>query len=59
MTSPHADVGSPRTIGDVLQFLHQLAPLELAESWDNVGHLWGDGQGPVARVMTCLTPSPD
>jgi dinuclear metal center YbgI/SA1388 family protein len=46
-------------VDDVLGFLRRLAPLELAESWDNVGHLWGDASRPVERVMTCLTLSPD
>jgi dinuclear metal center YbgI/SA1388 family protein len=42
-----------------LEFLGRLAPLELAEAWDNVGHLWGDADRRVSRVMTCLTLSPD
>jgi dinuclear metal center YbgI/SA1388 family protein len=49
----------PLAISDVFAFLRELAPLELAESWDNVGHLWGDAQIAVSRVMTCLTLSPD
>ena len=58
MTSPHSDA-APQSLATVLDFLRQLAPLAVAESWDNVGHLWGDSQGTVARVMTCLTLSPD
>lgn len=42
-------------IRDVADVLMQLAPLELAESWDNVGLLVGDDQATVQRVMTCLT----
>ncbi len=42
----------------VCEFLQRLAPLELAESWDNVGLLVGDPQRPVARAMTCLTITP-
>ena len=35
------------------------APLELAESWDNVGLLIGRKSRPVRRIMTCLTVTPD
>lgn len=38
--------------------LHSMAPLALAEDWDNVGLLSGDLQSRVDRVMTCLTLSP-
>jgi len=43
------------TIGD---FLEQLAPLRLAEDWDNVGLLVGDRKAEAGRVMTCLTVTP-
>lgn len=43
----------------ICQELAQIAPLRLAESWDNVGLLVGDRSQPVQRVMTCLTISPD
>lgn len=39
--------------------LADLAPLRLAESWDNVGLLVGDRRTPIRRVMTCLTISPN
>jgi dinuclear metal center YbgI/SA1388 family protein len=39
----------------VIDTLERLAPLELAESWDNVGLLVGDQELQVRRVMTCLT----
>lgn len=42
-------------IGDVLQFLERLAPVVLAEDWDNVGLLVGDRDVLVKRIMTCLT----
>lgn len=42
----------------VCQHLAQIAPLRLAESWDNVGLLVGDRSRPVGRVMTCLTITP-
>lgn len=46
------------SVGDIAQVLKQLAPLALAEEWDNVGLLVGDEQWPAARVMTCLTITP-
>ncbi len=36
----------------------EIAPLRLAEDWDNVGLLLGDRTAPTARVMTCLTVTP-
>ena len=38
--------------------LSQIAPLKLAESWDNVGLLVGDRQATIERAMTCLTITP-
>lgn len=48
----------PTTLDQLCQTLSRLAPLRLAESWDNVGLLVGDRARPAARVMTCLTISP-
>ena len=45
-------------LSTICEFLQKLAPLELAESWDNVGLLVGDPQRQIARVMTCLTVTP-
>ena len=39
--------------------LAQIAPLRLAESWDNVGLLVGDRQASTSRIMTCLTVTPN
>jgi dinuclear metal center YbgI/SA1388 family protein len=39
--------------------LERIAPLRLAESWDNVGLLVGDRTASIRRVMTCLTITPD
>src|SRR5712692_751965 len=47
------------TVGNVVDFLGQFAPLELAADWDNVGLLLGDSAAGVRRVMTCLTVTPD
>ncbi len=46
-------------LADVIAVLEQLAPPELAESWDNVGLLIGRTDAEVQRVMTCLTLTPD
>jgi dinuclear metal center YbgI/SA1388 family protein len=46
------------TVSDVTRWLEDFAPSRLAESWDNVGLLWGDPATEVARVMTCLTVTP-
>ncbi len=43
----------------VIAFLEQFAPLELAESWDNVGLLLGDPAREVRTILTCLTLTPD
>jgi dinuclear metal center YbgI/SA1388 family protein len=47
------------TVSEVAAWLEQLAPSHLAESWDNVGLLWGDPAAEVDRVMTCLTVTPE
>ncbi len=46
------------TIQNLCGYLSNLAPLDLAEDWDNVGLLVGDADGEVQRVMTCLTITP-
>jgi dinuclear metal center YbgI/SA1388 family protein len=46
------------TVETVGRFLEGLAPLGLAEGWDNVGLLVGDRTSAVRRVMTCLTITP-
>ncbi len=47
------------TVQDVSIWLDRFAPLKIAESWDNVGLLWGDTDSRVTRLMTCLTVTPD
>ena len=43
------------TVADLAAWLEGFAPKALAESWDNVGLLWGDPASTIERVMTCLT----
>ena len=45
-------------VADVVAWLEEFAPSALAESWDNVGLLWGDPSAAIDRVMTCLTVTP-
>jgi len=47
------------TVAEFVKFMKEIAPLDMAASWDNVGLLLGDYQAPVKKVMTCLTLSPD
>lgn len=46
-------------LSSILESLAELAPLELAEEWDNVGLLVGRAGESVDRVLTCLTITPD
>jgi dinuclear metal center YbgI/SA1388 family protein len=45
-------------VHDIVVELERIAPLSLAEDWDNVGLLVGDRGRTVQRVMTCLTLMP-
>lgn len=47
------------TVHEVCRYLQEVAPLSLAEDWDNVGLLLGDESADVVRVVTCLTLTPD
>ena len=46
------------TVGQVLKLLEGLAPLELAEEWDNVGLLAGYPDRPVQAVLCALDLTP-
>ena len=46
------------TLGDVCDGLEQIAPIALAQSWDNVGLLAGDPNAVVRRVMLCIDLMP-
>lgn len=43
------------TVNDVCRILEDMAPVGLAESWDNVGLLLGHRNSEVSVLMTCLT----
>ena len=42
------------TVGEILEYLSKTAPLETAESFDNVGLLVGDAQADAAGVCCCV-----
>jgi len=46
------------SVDQLCHCLAEIAPLQLAEAWDNVGLLVGDRLAKVHRVMTCLTITP-
>ena len=46
-------------VQNVIRVLEELAPPALAQDWDNVGLLLGDSDAKVARVMTCLSVTPE
>lgn len=46
------------TIDSICQALAEIAPLDLAESWDNVGLLVGDRSRSIEKAITCLTVTP-
>lgn len=58
LLTPTESVAMP-TINQVAQFLNEFAPLRLAEEWDNVGLLVGDRSATAAKIMTCLTVTPE
>lgn len=47
------------TVADVVRYLEESAPPELAEEWDNTGLLVGADDDDVPSIMTCLTLTPD
>ncbi len=47
------------TVSDIVNFLENFAPPELAEDWDNTGLLVGADGDDVSSIMTCLTLTPD
>jgi len=51
-------VKSGLTVAQLIRAVEEIAPPELAETWDNVGLQVGDPSAPVRRVMTCLEATP-
>lgn len=48
----------PKT-ADIVGIINKLAPIALAEAWDNPGLQLGDPAAEVARIMVALDPTPD
>lgn len=46
------------TVAQLIEALERIAPLHLAEPWDNVGLLVGDSASAVTRVMLCIDYTP-
>lgn len=40
--------------GTIISLMEEIAPKKLAEDWDNVGLIIGDGSKPVRKLMVCL-----
>jgi dinuclear metal center YbgI/SA1388 family protein len=47
------------TVAHIISIMNRLAPLRLAESWDNVGLQLGNPAWPVHKVWTALDPLPE
>jgi dinuclear metal center YbgI/SA1388 family protein len=46
-------------VGDVMQIMERLAPLHLAEEWDNCGLQVGSAHWPVRKIWIALDPLPE
>ena len=46
-------------VADIIKLLEVIAPLHLAESWDNCGLQVGELQWPVKQIRTALDPLPE
>ena len=55
MVDPDAHSNGNPSVREILPHLNEIAPLELAESWDNVGLLAGDPAMRIKTLMTCLS----
>ena len=47
------------TVADICRVMEQIAPVKLAEEWDNVGLMLGNPAWPVQRIMLALDLTPD
>ena len=46
-------------VADVCAALEEIAPIALAQSWDNVGLIVGDRNARVRRVLLCIDLTPE
>src|SRR3712207_2649034 len=47
------------SVAQIAEAVGHIAPLPLAEEWDNCGLQVGDPEAPVGRVLVALTPLPE
>ena len=47
------------TVADVIQIMEAIAPISLAEDWDNVGLQAGEKGWPVEKIWIALDPTPE
>ena len=47
----------PQTVADIIAVLEEMAPGDLAESWDNVGLQVGDPSAKLEQVLIALDPT--
>jgi dinuclear metal center YbgI/SA1388 family protein len=57
-TAPPHDRLAAMRLADILVVLDSIAPLRLAEGWDNVGLLVGDPAANVERILLCIDYTP-
>ncbi len=58
MTAKRSHGSTAVTVNDLCHSMAQIAPLGLAESWDNVGLLAGDETAAVRKVLLCIDLTP-
>lgn len=42
------------TVGEIINYIEEIAPAHYAESWDNVGLMVGSRTSPVRKLLVCL-----
>jgi putative NIF3 family GTP cyclohydrolase 1 type 2 len=47
------------TVADVIQVMEEIAPIHLAEDWDNVGLQVGKNSWSVKKIWIALDPTPE
>lgn len=47
------------SVDDIIALFEKIAPVSLAEEWDNVGLQVGQGDWPVQKIWIALDPTPD
>ncbi|MBW1813120.1 MAG: Nif3-like dinuclear metal center hexameric protein [Deltaproteobacteria bacterium] len=47
------------TVADIIQVMERVAPVQLAEDWDNVGLQVGEKSWPVKKIWIALDPTPE